>query len=250
MAGLPGPGQSPEPVDRVLDWLQAQVSVQPVADLIPRRRPAHAALGRAGCSPSAETAPRWSSCVKPSVPMTATPQIAPPPARCSGWRSGWWRGSRTRRSSSGPRSGVARAPRGGGRRVRGLPGEPAPGGRDAAATGSGGGGRLPARRAPPGVARASRGAGPVRLAQGEVAEAEALAAECARGRAVHRGGPAPPRRSSSSRAGGPSCGRCRAMRSRPAAPTTRCAGGRGARGVTTRPARRRLPRSWRARTRT
>jgi len=34
MAGLPGPGQTPEPVDRVLDWLQAQVSVQPVADLI------------------------------------------------------------------------------------------------------------------------------------------------------------------------------------------------------------------------
>jgi tetratricopeptide (TPR) repeat protein len=34
MAGLPGPGQAPEPVDRVLDWLQAQVSVQPVADLI------------------------------------------------------------------------------------------------------------------------------------------------------------------------------------------------------------------------
>jgi tetratricopeptide (TPR) repeat protein len=34
MAGLPGPGQTPEPVDRVFDWLQAQVSVQPVADLI------------------------------------------------------------------------------------------------------------------------------------------------------------------------------------------------------------------------
>jgi tetratricopeptide (TPR) repeat protein len=34
MAGLPGPGQTPEPVDRVLDWLQGQVSVQPVADLI------------------------------------------------------------------------------------------------------------------------------------------------------------------------------------------------------------------------
>jgi hypothetical protein len=34
MADLPGPGQTPEPVDRVLDWLQAQVSVQPVADLI------------------------------------------------------------------------------------------------------------------------------------------------------------------------------------------------------------------------
>ncbi|HEX9748995.1 MAG TPA: HEAT repeat domain-containing protein [Methylomirabilota bacterium] len=34
MAGLPGPGQAPEPVDRVFDWLQAQVSVQPVADLI------------------------------------------------------------------------------------------------------------------------------------------------------------------------------------------------------------------------
>jgi len=34
MAGLPGPGQTPEPVDRVLDWLQAQVSVQPMADLI------------------------------------------------------------------------------------------------------------------------------------------------------------------------------------------------------------------------
>src|SRR5258705_811482 len=39
MAGLPGPGQSPEPVDRVLDWLQAQVSVQPVADLIPAADP-------------------------------------------------------------------------------------------------------------------------------------------------------------------------------------------------------------------
>jgi tetratricopeptide (TPR) repeat protein len=34
MAGLPGPAQTPEPVDRVFDWLQAQVSVQPVADLI------------------------------------------------------------------------------------------------------------------------------------------------------------------------------------------------------------------------
>jgi tetratricopeptide (TPR) repeat protein len=34
MAGLPGPGQAPEPVDRVFEWLQAQVSVQPVADLI------------------------------------------------------------------------------------------------------------------------------------------------------------------------------------------------------------------------
>jgi tetratricopeptide (TPR) repeat protein len=34
MADLPGPGQTPEPVERVLDWLQAQVSVQPVADLI------------------------------------------------------------------------------------------------------------------------------------------------------------------------------------------------------------------------
>src|SRR5258705_2421823 len=34
MAGLPGPGQPPEPVDRVLAWLQAQVSVQAVADLI------------------------------------------------------------------------------------------------------------------------------------------------------------------------------------------------------------------------
>jgi hypothetical protein len=34
MAGLPGPGQTPEPVDRVFGWLQAQVSVQPVADLI------------------------------------------------------------------------------------------------------------------------------------------------------------------------------------------------------------------------
>ncbi|HXA98626.1 MAG TPA: tetratricopeptide repeat protein [Candidatus Dormibacteraeota bacterium] len=34
MADLPGPSQSPEPVDRVFDWLQAQVSVQPVADLL------------------------------------------------------------------------------------------------------------------------------------------------------------------------------------------------------------------------
>jgi tetratricopeptide (TPR) repeat protein len=34
MAELPGPGQVPEPVDRVFEWLQAQVSVQPVADLI------------------------------------------------------------------------------------------------------------------------------------------------------------------------------------------------------------------------
>ena len=34
MAGLPGPSQAPEPVDRVFEWLQAQVSVQPVADLI------------------------------------------------------------------------------------------------------------------------------------------------------------------------------------------------------------------------
>ncbi len=34
MAGLPGPGRAPEPVDRVFEWLQAQVSVQPVADLI------------------------------------------------------------------------------------------------------------------------------------------------------------------------------------------------------------------------
>jgi hypothetical protein len=34
MAELPGPGQAPEPVDRVFEWLQAQVSVQPVADLI------------------------------------------------------------------------------------------------------------------------------------------------------------------------------------------------------------------------
>ncbi|HEY7434658.1 MAG TPA: HEAT repeat domain-containing protein [Methylomirabilota bacterium] len=34
MAGLPGPAQTPEPVDRVFDWLQAQVSVQPVADLM------------------------------------------------------------------------------------------------------------------------------------------------------------------------------------------------------------------------
>lgn len=34
MADLPGPSQSPEPVDRVFEWLQAQVSVQPVADLI------------------------------------------------------------------------------------------------------------------------------------------------------------------------------------------------------------------------
>lgn len=34
MAALPGPGQLPEPVDRVFEWLQAQVSVQPVADLL------------------------------------------------------------------------------------------------------------------------------------------------------------------------------------------------------------------------
>ena len=34
MAELPGPAQVPEPVDRVFDWLQAQVSVQPVADLL------------------------------------------------------------------------------------------------------------------------------------------------------------------------------------------------------------------------
>ena len=34
MAELPGPGQLPEPIDRVFEWLQAQVSVQPVADLI------------------------------------------------------------------------------------------------------------------------------------------------------------------------------------------------------------------------
>ncbi|HUM15945.1 MAG TPA: HEAT repeat domain-containing protein [Candidatus Nitrosotalea sp.] len=34
MSELPGPDQTPEPVDRVFDWLQAQVSVQPVADLI------------------------------------------------------------------------------------------------------------------------------------------------------------------------------------------------------------------------
>jgi len=34
MAELPGPDRTPEPVDRVLEWLQAQVSVQPVADLI------------------------------------------------------------------------------------------------------------------------------------------------------------------------------------------------------------------------
>jgi hypothetical protein len=34
MASLPGPDQAPEPVDRVFDWLQAQVSVQPIADLI------------------------------------------------------------------------------------------------------------------------------------------------------------------------------------------------------------------------
>src|SRR5678815_4898007 len=34
MAGLPGPAQTPEPVDRVFEWLQTQVSVQPVADLI------------------------------------------------------------------------------------------------------------------------------------------------------------------------------------------------------------------------
>jgi polysaccharide biosynthesis protein PelE len=34
LAGLPGPAQAPEPVDRVFEWLQAQVSVQPVADLI------------------------------------------------------------------------------------------------------------------------------------------------------------------------------------------------------------------------
>ena len=34
MAELPGPAQTPEPVDRVFEWLQTQVSVQPVADLI------------------------------------------------------------------------------------------------------------------------------------------------------------------------------------------------------------------------
>ena len=34
MVELPGPGQASEPVDRVFEWLQAQVSVQPVADLI------------------------------------------------------------------------------------------------------------------------------------------------------------------------------------------------------------------------
>jgi len=34
MAELPGPSQPPEPVDRVFDWLQAQVSVRPVADLL------------------------------------------------------------------------------------------------------------------------------------------------------------------------------------------------------------------------
>jgi len=34
MALLPGPAQTPEPVDRVFEWLQSQVSVQPVADLI------------------------------------------------------------------------------------------------------------------------------------------------------------------------------------------------------------------------
>jgi hypothetical protein len=34
IADLPGPSQPPEPVDRVFDWLQAQVSVQPVADLL------------------------------------------------------------------------------------------------------------------------------------------------------------------------------------------------------------------------
>jgi hypothetical protein len=34
MADLPGPGQLPEPIDRVFEWLQAQVSVQPVADLL------------------------------------------------------------------------------------------------------------------------------------------------------------------------------------------------------------------------
>ena len=34
MAELPGPGQLPEPIDRVFEWLQAQVSVQPVADLL------------------------------------------------------------------------------------------------------------------------------------------------------------------------------------------------------------------------
>ena len=34
MASLPGPGQLPEPIDRVFEWLQTQVSVQPVADLL------------------------------------------------------------------------------------------------------------------------------------------------------------------------------------------------------------------------
>ncbi|MEX2222762.1 MAG: hypothetical protein WEG40_13275 [Candidatus Rokuibacteriota bacterium] len=34
MAELPGPSQPPEPVDRVFEWLQAQVSVQPIADLL------------------------------------------------------------------------------------------------------------------------------------------------------------------------------------------------------------------------
>ncbi|MGH7399673.1 MAG: hypothetical protein ACRELW_19320 [Candidatus Rokuibacteriota bacterium] len=34
MAELPGPSQAPEPVDRVFAWLQAQVSVQPVTDLL------------------------------------------------------------------------------------------------------------------------------------------------------------------------------------------------------------------------
>jgi hypothetical protein len=34
MVRLPGPSQAPEPVDRVFDWLQSQVSVRPLADLI------------------------------------------------------------------------------------------------------------------------------------------------------------------------------------------------------------------------
>jgi hypothetical protein len=34
MLELPGPSQAPEPVDRVFDWLQTQVSVRPLADLI------------------------------------------------------------------------------------------------------------------------------------------------------------------------------------------------------------------------
>lgn len=34
MVQLPGPSQAPEPVDRVFDWLQTQVSVRPLADLI------------------------------------------------------------------------------------------------------------------------------------------------------------------------------------------------------------------------